>query len=486
MSYLPVFAHCKYRVSSNSTVCCYLTAACCHLRGRVDSTDPFRLEDAGAECAAIRDGAVRAAAGAQWGAEDAPARGVSAGETSGLGAVLEAVQRLPERPARPPRGKSAAGGGPLRRAGQGRRGDLPVRGGASIRAGYKGTAALGGGDLANYILDALVRSGVDFGSVAPSTTSKLVPFALALMPFLYLGLTYKMLRGMFGTDAGAVGKDGTKKARKQQVQRISFDDVAGIDGARKELEEVVDFLRHPARYQAIGAKVPKGVMLCGPSGTGKTLLARAVASEAGVAFLFCSASDFVEMLVGRGAARVRDLFTQASQYPQCIIFIDEIDALAKARGGFNSNDEREQTLNQLLTEMDGFEGNADGIIVIAATNRPEVLDPALCRPGRFDRHVYVGLPDAKGREAILEVHCRNVRLDSEVDLSVIAEECGQLGQRSGAQLASLVNEAALLAVRHGDTSIKHAHFELAMSRAFESHTRSIAGSSFEFTMEDGS
>ncbi|EGZ14735.1 hypothetical protein PHYSODRAFT_255196 [Phytophthora sojae] len=257
--------------------------------------------------------------------------------------------------------------------------------------------------------------------------------------------------------------------------RISFDDVAGIDGARKELEEVVDFLRHPARYQAIGAKVPKGVMLCGPSGTGKTLLARAVASEAGVAFLFCSASDFVEMLVGRGAARVRDLFTQASQYPQCIIFIDEIDALAKARGGFNSNDEREQTLNQLLTEMDGFEGNVNGVIVIAATNRPEVLDPALCRPGRFDRHVYVGLPDAKGREAILEVHCRNVRLDSEVDLSVIAEECGQLGQRSGAQLASLVNEAALLA---------HAHFELAMNRAFESQTRNIAGSSFEFTMEE--
>ncbi|KAE8902903.1 hypothetical protein PF005_g28994 [Phytophthora fragariae] len=338
-----------------------------------------------------------------------------------------------------------------------------------------------------YILDALVQSGVEFGSVTSSTSRKLVPFALALIPFLYLGLTYKMLRGMFGTDAGGVGKDGTKKARKQQeLQRISFDDVAGIDGARKELEEVVDFLRHPTRYQAIGAKVPKGVMLCGPSGTGKTLLARAVASEAGVAFLFCSASDFVEMLVGRGAARVRDLFTQASQYPQCIIFIDEIDALAKARGGFNSNDEREQTLNQLLTEMDGFEGNANGVIVIAATNRPEVLDPALCRPGRFDRHVYVGLPDAKGREAILEVHCHNVRLDSEVDLSVIAEECGQLGQRSGAQLASLVNEAALLAVRHGDTSIKHSHFELAMNRAFESQTRSIAGSCFEFTMGDGS
>ncbi|KAF4315704.1 hypothetical protein BBO99_00009210 [Phytophthora kernoviae] len=336
-----------------------------------------------------------------------------------------------------------------------------------------------------YILDALVHSGVEFGSVSPSTSSRLMPVALALLPFLYLGLTYRMLRSMYSTDTGAVGKDGTKKVRKQQqAQHISFDDVAGIDVARKELEEVVDFLRNPARYQAIGAKVPKGVMLCGPSGTGKTLLARAVASEAGVAFLFCSASDFVEMLVGRGAARVRDLFTQASQYPQCIIFIDEIDALAKARGGFNSNDEREQTLNQLLTEMDGFEGNANGVIVIAATNRPEVLDPALCRPGRFDRHVYVGLPDAKGREAILEVHCRNVRLDDDVNLSVVAEECGQMGQRSGAQLASLVNEAALLAVRHGDTTVKHAHLELAMNRAFESQTRSIAGSSFEFAMDE--
>ncbi|EEY63068.1 cell division protease ftsH [Phytophthora infestans T30-4] len=336
-----------------------------------------------------------------------------------------------------------------------------------------------------YILDALVRSGVAFGSVPPSTSSKLLPVAIALMPFLYLGLTYKMLRGMYGPDAGAVGKDGTKKVRKQQeTERISFDDVAGIDGARKELEEVVDFLRHPTRYHAIGAKVPKGVLLCGPSGTGKTLLARAVASEAGVAFLFCSASDFVEMLVGRGAARVRDLFTQASQYPQCIIFIDEIDALAKARGGLNSNDEREQTLNQLLTEMDGFEGNVNGVIVIAATNRPEVLDPALCRPGRFDRHVYVGFPDAKGRQEILEVHCRNVKLDSEVDLAVVAEQCGPMGQRSGAQLASLVNEAALLAVRHGDTSIKYTHFEQAMNRAFASQTRNIAGSSFEFAMEE--
>ncbi|TMW58937.1 hypothetical protein Poli38472_007082 [Pythium oligandrum] len=334
-----------------------------------------------------------------------------------------------------------------------------------------------------YILDTLVRAGVEFGTLQPPATRKIFPLVMALIPFIYLGLTYRMLRGLFGAESGGVGKDGSQKKgllrRASGSNRISFDDVAGIDGARQELEEVVDFLRNPARYEAIGAKVPKGVLLCGPSGTGKTLLARAVASEAGVAFLFCSASDFVEMLVGRGAARVRDLFTQASQHPQCIIFIDEIDALAKARGGLNSNDEREQTLNQLLTEMDGFEGNVNGVIVIAATNRPEVLDPALCRPGRFDRHVYVGLPDARGREAILRVHTKNVRLDDDVDLTVISEECGHLGQQSGAQLASLVNEAALLAVRHGDTTVKHCHFELAMNRAYEAHCKNLTGA-FDF------
>ncbi|GAB9468803.1 ATP-dependent zinc metalloprotease FtsH [Globisporangium polare] len=333
-----------------------------------------------------------------------------------------------------------------------------------------------------YILDTLVRAGVEFGSLPAPASRRVLPIIMTLIPFIYLGLTYRMLRGMFGPDA-SVGKDGSKKGLTRHAskqKRICFDDVAGIDIARKELEEVVDFLRNPERYEAMGAKVPKGVLLCGPSGTGKTLLARAVASEAGVAFLFCSASDFVEMLVGRGAARVRDLFTQASQHPQCIIFIDEIDALAKARGGFNSNDEREQTLNQLLTEMDGFEGNANGVIVIAATNRPEVLDPALCRPGRFDRHVYVGFPDAKGREEILRVHTKSVRLDEDVDFKVLADECGQLGQRSGAQLASLVNEAALLAVRHGDLTVKHRHFELAMARAYEAYAKNLTGVPYEF------
>lgn len=335
-----------------------------------------------------------------------------------------------------------------------------------------------------YIIDTLVRAGVEFGTLRPPATRQLYPWLITMIPFIYLGLTYRMLRGLFNSNGDGVGKDGLSTAsgakRASATSRITFNDVAGIDAARRELEEVVDFLRSPARYEAIGAKVPKGVLLCGPSGTGKTMLARAVASEAGVAFLFCSASDFVEMLVGRGAARVRDLFTQAAQHTQCIIFIDEIDALAKARGGLNSNDEREQTLNQLLTEMDGFEGNANGVIVIAATNRPEVLDPALCRPGRFDRHVYVGLPDAKGREAILRVHTKNVRLGDDVDLAVIAEECGHLGQQSGAQLASLVNEAALLAVRHGDTSVLHCHFQLAMSRAYEAHCKNLTGAFAEF------
>ncbi|TDH69692.1 hypothetical protein CCR75_001291 [Bremia lactucae] len=335
-----------------------------------------------------------------------------------------------------------------------------------------------------YLLDALVHSGVEFGSTAPSRVRQFAPVALVLFPFLYLGLTYKMLSQMFSTDNHSVGKDGCQNVRRPKASpRIFFRDVAGIDDARQELEEIVDFLRFPAKYEAIGAKVPKGVLLCGPSGTGKTLLARAVASEAKVAFLFCSASDFVEMLVGRGAARVRDLFTQASQSSQCIIFIDEIDALAKSRGGVNSNDEREQTLNQLLTEMDGFEGKGYGIIVLAATNRPEVLDPALCRPGRFDRHVYVGYPDVHGREAILKVHCRHVRLDRDVDLAVVAARCGLMGQRSGAQLASLVNEAALLAVRHGHTSIKLEHFERAMTRAMESQTHNIAGLSIDSMMK---
>ncbi|ETV69129.1 hypothetical protein, variant [Aphanomyces astaci] len=229
----------------------------------------------------------------------------------------------------------------------------------------------------SYILDILRKHGVEFGTMRPSWLKRSLPMLLTAIPLIYLALTYRMLQGLVGGGGGkdGVAKDGITRGKLKSSstqQRISFADIAGIDNAKLELEEIVDFLKHPTRYDAIGAKMPKGVLLCGPSGTGKTLLARAVAAEAGVAFLFCSASDFVEMLVGRGASRVRDLFTQASQHAKCIIFIDEIDALAKARGGLNSNDEREQTLNQLLTEMDGFEGHTEGVLVIAATNRPHV------------------------------------------------------------------------------------------------------------------
>ncbi|OQR87648.1 cell division protease ftsH [Achlya hypogyna] len=331
----------------------------------------------------------------------------------------------------------------------------------------------------SYIVDILCKHGIEFGTMRPSFTKKALPVLLAVVPIVYLGLTYRMLQGMMGGGESGIGKDGMKRgklnANSTTQKRISFADVAGIDKAKKELEEVVDFLKHPERYEKIGAKIPKGVLLCGPSGTGKTLLARAVAAEAGVAFLYCSASDFVEMLVGRGASRVRDLFTQASQHPKCIIFIDELDALAKARGGLNSNDEREQTLNQLLTEMDGFEGHTEGVIVIAATNRPHVLDPALCRPGRFDRHVYVGLPDAAGREAILSVHAKRIRLGTSVVLGALAKS-PKLDGYSGAQLACLVNEAALMAVRQGDAVVEKRHFELAIDRSAETvHVDSLYG-----------
>ncbi|KAG9401834.1 hypothetical protein AC1031_007542 [Aphanomyces cochlioides] len=320
-----------------------------------------------------------------------------------------------------------------------------------------------------YILDILRQSNVEFGTMQPSLVKRSLPVLLTAVPIIYLALTYRMLQGMVGGGNDGVAKDGHTrgKLKTPNQTRISFADIAGIDAAKQELEEIVDFLKRPHRYEAIGAKIPKGVLLCGPSGTGKTMLARAVAAEAGVPFLFCSASDFVEMLVGRGASRVRDLFTQASQHAKCIIFIDEIDALAKARGGLNSNDEREQTLNQLLTEMDGFEGHTEGVLVIAATNRPHVLDPALLRPGRFDRHVFVGLPDATGREAILHVHVKRIRLHSSVSIKELAAN-RQLEGASGAQLACLVNEAALMAVRTGDTSVQMDHFLMAMARSGDS------------------
>lgn len=271
----------------------------------------------------------------------------------------------------------------------------------------------------------------------------------------------QMQSGGGGRGAMSFGKSRARLLTEKQG-RVTFDDVAGVDEAKEELEEVVDFLKDPAKFQRLGGKIPKGALLVGPPGTGKTLLARAIAGEAGVPFFTISGSDFVEMFVGVGASRVRDMFEQAKRNAPCIIFIDEIDAVGRSRGAGlgGGNDEREQTLNQLLVEMDGFEAN-DGIIIVAATNRPDVLDPALLRPGRFDRQVTVGNPDVIGREKILKVHMRNVPLAKDVDPKIIAR--GTPGF-SGADLANLVNEAALLAARRGKRVVAMAEFEDAKDK----------------------
>jgi cell division protease FtsH len=259
----------------------------------------------------------------------------------------------------------------------------------------------------------------------------------------------------------AVGKSRARLYVEHQIQ-TRFDDVAGLDEAKTELQEVIEFLRTPEKFRRLGGKVPKGVLLVGAPGTGKTLLAKAVAGEAGVPFFSLSGSEFVEMFVGVGAARVRDLFEQAVQRAPCIVFIDELDALGKARGVSPTagHEEREQTLNQLLVEMDGFDSST-GVIIMAATNRPEILDPALLRAGRFDRHVALDRPDVKGREAILRVHAKHVKLATEVDLSVIAARTPGF---VGADLANIVNEAALLAARKGRDAVTMADFDDAVDR----------------------
>ena len=246
------------------------------------------------------------------------------------------------------------------------------------------------------------------------------------------------------------GKTRAKLQGEGEV-KVTFKDVAGIDEAKAELEEIIDFLRDPQKFTKLGGRIPKGVLLAGSPGTGKTLLARAIAGEAGVPFFTISGSDFVEMFVGVGASRVRDLFSQGKKNAPCIIFIDEIDAVGRHRGAGlgGGHDEREQTLNQLLVEMDGFEGN-DGVIIIAATNRPDVLDPALLRPGRFDRQVVVPVPDVKGREMILDIYGKKTKLADDVDMAVIAR--GTPGF-SGADLENLVNEAALMAAREGKEEV---------------------------------
>jgi len=290
-------------------------------------------------------------------------------------------------------------------------------------------------------------------------------FLLSLLPFLLLiGVwIYFMNRMQGGGKGGAMGFGKSKaKLLTEKHGRVTFDDVAGIDEAKEELEEIVEFLRNPQKFSRLGGKIPKGALLEGPPGTGKTLLARAIAGEAGVPFFTISGSDFVEMFVGVGASRVRDMFEQAKKNAPCIVFIDEIDAVGRNRGsGYGGgNDEREQTLNQLLVEMDGFESN-EGVIIIAATNRKDVLDPALLRPGRFDRQVSVGNPDIKGREKILGVHARKTPLGPDVDLRIIAR--GTPGF-SGADLANLVNEAALGAARVGRRFVAMVDFEQAKDK----------------------
>src|SRR5690606_19266252 len=287
---------------------------------------------------------------------------------------------------------------------------------------------------------------------------------IGLLPFLLIiGLWILIMRQMQGGARGAMGFGKSKaKLLTEHKGRKTFDDVAGVDEAKEELSEVVEFLKDPGKFQRLGGKIPKGALLVGPPGTGKTLLARAVAGEAGVPFFSISGSDFVEMFVGVGASRVRDMFEQAKKNAPCIIFIDEIDAVGRHRGAGlgGGNDEREQTLNQLLVEMDGFEAN-ESIILIAATNRPDVLDPALLRPGRFDRQVVVPNPDIVGREQILKVHVRNVPLAPNVDLKVVAR--GTPGF-SGADLANLVNEAALMAARRNKRLVTMQEFEDAKDK----------------------
>ena len=310
----------------------------------------------------------------------------------------------------------------------------------------------------------LVDEGVEVTQAKTPEPSPLLNLLGSILPVLLLVGVFFFLMSSAQGGGGKMSQFGKSKARVtvDSHNRVTFDDVAGADEVKEELAEVVDFLKKSQKFKSIGAKIPKGVLLFGPPGTGKTLLARAVAGEAGVPFFSISGSDFVEMFVGVGASRVRDLFDQAKKNSPCIIFIDEIDAVGRQRGAGvgGGHDEREQTLNQLLVEMDGFDAN-EGIIILAATNRPDILDPALLRPGRFDRQVTVGRPDVRGREDILKVHTRNKPLSAEVDLKVIAKQTAGF---TGADLANLVNEAALLAARENLTKITQEHLEKSIER----------------------
>lgn len=314
------------------------------------------------------------------------------------------------------------------------------------------------------LIDRLMASGCDFGAVQEQDSSlfdQIILVVIQIAIFVAIGqiLSRMLMKKMGGGGLGNAMQFGKSNAKIYVASEtgIKFHDVAGEDEAKEQLQEIVDFLHNPAKYQAIGATMPKGALLVGPPGTGKTLLAKAVAGEAEVPFFSISGSEFVEMFVGMGAAKVRDLFKQANEKAPCIVFIDEIDTIGKKRdgSGMGGNDEREQTLNQLLTEMDGFDGSK-GVVILAATNRPETLDPALLRPGRFDRRIPVELPDLIGREAILKVHAKKVKLGDDVDFHAMARAAAGA---SGAELANMINEAALRAVRSGRTYVNQSDLE---------------------------
>lgn len=329
------------------------------------------------------------------------------------------------------------------------------------------------------LVNRLVESGCEFGRVAEEEMnpwlSLLLSLVIPIIIFIALGqlLSRQLMKKMGGGEGGGPFMQFGKSNAKVYVQSetgITFNDVAGEDEAKELLTEIVDFLHNPQKYQEIGAICPKGALLVGPPGTGKTLLAKAVAGEAGVPFFSISGSEFVEMFVGMGASKVRDLFKQANEKAPCIVFIDEIDTIGKKRDsqGFAGNDEREQTLNQLLTEMDGFDASK-GVVILAATNRPDTLDPALLRPGRFDRRIPVELPDLKGREEILKVHAKKVRLGDDVDFNAIARAASGA---SGAELANMVNEAALRAVRENRKYVTQS--DLEESRIWRKVSRSLS------------
>ena len=311
----------------------------------------------------------------------------------------------------------------------------------------------------NMLVDRLYAAGANFSAIEPKEVS---PWMSSLIMFLLFFLFWRLVfgrmmkKGGFGANAMAFGKSNAKVYVKAQTGK-TFKDVAGQDEAKEALKEIVDFLHNPAKYTSVGAKMPKGALLVGPPGTGKTLLAQAVAGEANVPFFSISGSEFVEMFVGMGAAKVRDLFKQAGEKAPCIVFIDEIDTIGKKRDGnaMGGNDEREQTLNQLLTEMDGFDATK-GVVILAATNRPETLDKALLRPGRFDRRIPVELPDLQGREAILKVHAAKIKMEDNIDFGAVARATSGA---SGAELANIINEGALRAVRMGRDKVSQTDLE---------------------------